>query len=219
MFIGYIYVLNNDGYVMQTKYRREIMALPIVGEPVKSFYNEIFPFVNFSAQFNDANEVLLIENDNLLAFTQEEILQKSISLAKEFLSLVKLSGCVDLLQSSDKDWPSLYDETVKALMYLDKSINTTNETEHKEFSQAEYQRLHNQLQVCSAGTKEVLFFNKMLSGINTVLMLNNLIPQSRIIHLSTYRDENDEEKLDYGKAASVLRNLAYVANNIPKRKF
>lgn len=215
MFLNYIYVLNHDGYVMEAKYQREIMALPIVGEPVKTFYDEYFPFINFAAQMNEANEVLLIEKDTLFAFTQEEMLTKTLDIAQQFFALVKASECDDMLLSTDKDYPSLFDEALNSMKVLSKNFQLSES--NIVFSPQSYQALHNNLQIVSAGTQMATFFNKLLAGFNTILMNNGLIPQSLVIHLHQYQDEEEKTYLDYTRAANSLRNLASIAHHV-KRK-
>lgn len=222
MFVSYILVLSEKGYVRETKFKKEIEYLPVQGEPIISFYNEIAPFYNFSNLRNDNDDGLIMVDNKLEAFSEAQAREKLVHTLEQYVTMLDTIQCIDLKDSS-RGWPSHLDELKEALaLGLNMSFNSQEKFDDNNsievFNEKEYKRLHNELILYSSICQSPIYslIHCMLQGVNTLLARDNYIePELDSAFFDTYLDEeNESEQLSYSKASSSFRRLEVYAKAI-----
>jgi hypothetical protein len=222
MFVPYILVTSPKGYVRETKFKKEIEYLPVQGEPIVSFYNEIAPFYNFSNLRNDNNEGIIMVDNKLEALSEAQAHEKLVHTLEQYVSMIEATQCINLKESS-RDWPSHLEELKEALaLGLDMKFNNQAQSDDTKpmvvFNNEIYKQLHNELILYSSICESPIYslMHCMVKGVNTLLADDNYIEAELDSGLfATYVDEEDEsEQLSYSAAASSFRNLEVYAKAI-----
>lgn len=232
MFVSYILVLSEKGYVQETKFKKEIEYLPVQGEPIVSFYEEVAPFYNFAGLRNEDNEGLLMIDNKLEALSEAQALFKLQDSLQRYVAMIEATDCINLKGSSRG--PSHLEELKQALNLglsmsfkvnsdFDADVNSiasSNLANNTVFDATEYKKIHNELilygNICSQGVYSMM--HCMVKAVNTLLADDNYIDfdlSSKFF--ATYREPDDErevEHLSYSDAASCFHRLENYARHI-----
>lgn len=213
IFLGYIYTLDEAGYIDENKFVREIAIneIPKVGENIVTFYDEVKPFYNLNYYDQNENAQYIIENNEFTKVDKQQTAEYLNNLLKDYVALIGNVKCFNLHCTRDdlRNDTSKYD-IIK--MGLERNFGLTFESVEQNFTIEKYQDLHNKLRVYS-GLEEpsaTMLVNRLLRGVNTLLAIDDIIPYSRDSRLfATYNDLEKEEKehLDYSGASHDIGGL------------
>lgn len=211
--LGYIYTLDDVGYVDENKFVKEIAIneIPKVGENIVTFYNEVKPFYNLN--YFDHNEKVhyIIENNKFTKVDPNKTADYLNTLLEDYVALIGNVTCINLHGTRE----DLTNDTSKYYMIkmgLERNFGLTFNPVEQNFTVEKYQDIHNQLRVY-AGLEEpstTMLVNRLLRGVNTLLAIDEIIPYSHDSRLfSTYNDIDEEEKehLDYSGASRDIGGL------------
>ena len=167
MFIPYIIVIDKSGWATEEKFKKEVGNLPKVGEPIKTFYDELFIFHNVSGLKNENNESLIVINDKLQVVSSDMIVEKikdninkliNQAYNSESISFTSDARSDSLLKCATNGFKKYYDLDVKLFK--------------EDFSAKKYQTIQNELIIYSNASDDSLFVNKFLSALKTVMAMD-----------------------------------------------
>lgn len=227
-FIGYIFSKSDSGFIVEHKFKdnMDLNNPPQKGDWVNTFYDEKVRFENITGILNDEGSISFLKDNQLTAFTQDDLIKRIFELTSDFCNMAKATNCVDLLEKRDpKNYPeSSYEYVFEAL----KKINHPVQEVDTSFNETEYKNIVNELYMLSLqsntldkSTSPYHFIVKMISGVNTLLALNDHITvdvSSKLVE--TYQDDvNETEHLYYSGASSTIRDLYFSSHHyVPAKK-
>lgn len=227
IFVPYIFVKDEFGYVHDTKFKQEIDRnnLPKVGDEITSFYDEKFAFFNFCCLKLEDNQEYIIKNNKLVEVSEVEARETIIALFNDFLSMLSTVKCVDLHTKIADYEDSNYEKLKQG---LEKALNVTFDIKNDiPFNFKALQDIENELFLYSSldnpGINSIVA--PAIKGVNTILAMNHIIDNvdnDRMFY--HYREDscydgNEENKLglDYTSASQGIRSIDKIAYIIQTR--
>lgn len=211
IFLGYIYTLDEVGYIDENKFVKEIAIneIPKVGENIITFYNEVKSFYNLNYFDHEEKFHYIIENNKLTKVELSESVEYLNNLIKNYVSLIENVQCINLhgVRSDLTNDISHY-TTIK--MGLERNFGLTVESKEENFTVEKYQHLHNQIRLYSSLEEPAtnMIVNRLLRGVNTLLAMDDIIPYSCDSRLfATYNHEDEKKHLDYSGASRDIGGL------------
>ena len=203
MFVPYILVINKKGYAKETKFKKELNSLPVVGEPIIDLYSKSYPFFNFSSLRDKDNNGVLMLDGKLTSVSQDTVNSRVDSLLTNFVQLVDNVES-DSLHKAKKEYSN---QDAIRIALADKRGLEIERTESR-FTLDKYQALHNDLHMFAMilDNPESQFVRNLLYGVNTLLASDKIIPASSdSLFCYSINEETDEYFLN-DKRAQVLIN-------------
>jgi hypothetical protein len=203
MLIPYIFYLDEDGLINETKYQKE--NVPRINQLVTTFYDESVNVYNVSGLISGSNRLFLNKENKLSVIEKDEFKSKSKKSLKDFIGYIKYLNN-DTFNNNFKDEPSLiYSMEFFVKDYLN---NDSFKVKSRKLSVEDFKESFNQIMLLNmTGNIELskaMLMTKFLKSSLTIVYDELNISPLNYNNFISYTDQDDIKHLNPGEAYSNL---------------
>lgn len=219
-FVTYIYILKENGFITDTKFRNELDLETVKqGENITSYYNETYPLYNLFFENLD-NNYAVFQDSKLSFLTQGDIEEKIKKIFPLLINQIASSNIGDLVNDYKNS-----DGTIQKQSELKEYLNHLNCTTQYEiipiledFSLNKYRTLANEIYFLAElreHPKNILglFVKASVKSFNTFLAYEGIVTDFTEGIFSTYtNEETGKKETSYSEAVGALHYASRICN-------